>query len=58
MDVRSDGRWIAGPGDLNNIGPGDTLTVSGTPDRERDFGRWGGAIGAAVLRGASVRRLS
>lgn len=45
-----------GPRDLGECGEGDVLVVLGEPDRERDFGRWAGAIGSAVLRGAEVRR--
>lgn len=50
-------RHVPGPGDLYGAGTGDKIVVSGTPNRERDFGHWSGAIGSAVLSGASVRRL-
>jgi hypothetical protein len=48
---------VAGPGDLNTVGPGDLVNVVGEPNRERDYGLWAGALGSAILRGASVRRL-
>lgn len=51
-------RPVPGPGDLRRLGPGDVVLVSGSPDwRGHDPGRWAPAIGDAVLRGASVRRL-
>lgn len=47
-------RRVPGPADLHDVGPGHLLTLAGTPDREADFGRWAGALGAAAIRGASL----
>lgn len=44
-----------GPGDLNTVGTDATIVVDGPPT-PRDYGLWTGAIGSAVLRGASVTR--
>lgn len=52
----SNPRPALGPGDLSTAAYGATITVTGIPDRDRDFGLWSGAIGQAVLRGASVDR--
>lgn len=49
-------RHVHGPGDLNAVGPGWVVVVEGEPG-PRDLAHWGGHLGAAVLRGASVRRL-
>lgn len=48
-------RHVAGPGDLNAVGEGSKILVRGEPG-PRDFAHWGGHLGAAVLRGASIRR--
>ena len=46
---------VPGPADLHHSGLGAVLVLTGTPNRDSDFGRWAGAIGAAALRGANVR---
>lgn len=51
-------RRLGAAGDLIEHGAGSTINVVGTPERERDFGRWAGPLGLAILRGARVRRLS
>lgn len=51
------GRVLGGPGDLSEVGEGETVLVRGTPKRDRDYGLWAGPLGLAVLRGASVKRL-
>jgi hypothetical protein len=45
-------RTASGPADLQDVGHPALLVLTGTVNRETDFGHWAGAIGAAVLRGA------
>jgi hypothetical protein len=47
---------VRGPRDLGDVGEGATVYVGGTAEPERGHARWSGAIGSAVLRGASVVR--
>ena len=50
----SGNRFVYGPADL--VGVSDDLVVVGEAD-ELEASRWAAAIGLAVLRGASVRRV-
>lgn len=56
LDRQGRFRPAHGPADLNPAGPGDVVVVRGEPGA-RDVAHWSGAIGSAVLRGASVRRV-
>lgn len=51
-DPATPARPAPGPADLIGVGRPAVLVLTGEVDRETDFGRWAGAIGAAVLRGA------
>lgn len=50
-------RPASGPGDLSPAGPASTVVVRGEHGG-RDSGNWAPALGLAVLRGASVKRLA
>lgn len=52
------GQPVSGPADLAPAGPGSLVVVRGTAERERASARWANALGSAVVRGASVRRLA
>lgn len=51
----SPGRAVPGPADLGRYGAGSTVVVEGEPAFD-EVSRWAAPIGAAVLRGATVRR--
>jgi hypothetical protein len=58
VDVFPKGRdafRASGPADIGGLGAGTVLVLDGSPNFERDFGKWANALGLAAMNGAEVR---